>query len=277
MAALAVEAARMEGRLLGQHHALDAQLKQATAHLQRGPLADTLTGLLSRHGIETALRKAALEAEGQGQRITLLAIGLDGFRTVNDSFGHALGDSVLREVARRLVEAAGTLHEPPKVVGHHLARLGGDEFVLMLQGHLDRTMVSRAASRLLEALDGPLTCEQQEITLSASIGVASFPEDGGASRLVSRANAAMHAAKEAGGSTYMLFEARMQDDARDRHELLRDLRHAIENKQLELFYQPKIDAQSGQVTAAEALLRWHHPVRGTLNPKCSCRWPSGMA
>jgi len=266
MAGLAVEAARMERRLAGWHQVLGAQLKQATAHLQRGPLSDTLTGLLSRHGIETALRKAALDAEGQGQRITVLAIGLDGFRSVNDSFGQALGDSVLRDVARRLVDAARTLHEPPKVVGHHVARLGGDEFVLLLQGHLDRAMIARAASRLLEALDGPLICEQHEIALSASIGIASFPEDGGASKLIGRANAAMHAAKEAGGSTYMTFEARMQDDARDRHELLRDLRHAIDNEQLELFYQPKIDAQSGQVTAAEALLRWHHPVRGTLHP-----------
>ncbi|HEX6704329.1 MAG TPA: bifunctional diguanylate cyclase/phosphodiesterase [Albitalea sp.] len=257
MAALALQAARMERDLLGKHQMLGAQLKQANAHLQRTPLADPLTGLLSRLGIETALRKAALAAEAQGQRIALLAIGLDGFRSVNDSFGHALGDSVLREVARRLSDETS---------GHHLARLGGDEFVLMLQGQVDRQGLGRVAGRLLELLDGPLTCDGHELTLSASIGIACFPEDGGASKLLARANAAMHAAKEAGGSTYMTFEPRMQDDARDRHELLRDLRHAIENKQLELFYQPKIDARSGQVTAAEALLRWHHPIRGTLSP-----------
>lgn len=266
MAALAVQAGRMERHLVGKHQMLGAQLKQATASLQRSPLADPLTGLLSRTGIEAALRKAALAAETQGQRIVLLAIGLDGFRSVNDSFGHALGDSVLREVARRLVEVSGELLAPPKVIGQHLARLGGDEFLLMLSGHLDRAVIARAASRLVEALDGPVTCDGHELTLSASIGVACFPEDGGASKLISRANAAMHAAKTAGGSTYMTFEPRMQDEARDRHELLRDLRHAIEHEQLELFYQPKIDARSGQVTAAEALLRWHHPVRGTLSP-----------
>jgi diguanylate cyclase (GGDEF)-like protein len=221
---------------------------------------------LRRAGIEAALRKAALAAETQGQRIVLLAIGLDGFRSVNDSFGHALGDSVLREVARRLIEASDELLAPPKVIGQHLARLGGDEFLLMLSGHLDRAVIARAAGRLVEALDGPVTCDGHEITVSASIGVACFPEDGGESKLISRANAAMHAAKTAGGSTYMTFEPRMQDEARDRHELLRDLRHAIEHEQLELFYQPKIDARSGQVTAAEALLRWHHPVRGTLSP-----------
>src|SRR4029434_8602463 len=103
---LAVVRGGMWRRRLGRHHALGAQLKKANANLQRGPLADPLTGLLSRHGIETALRKATVHAETQGQRITLLAIGLDDFRAVNDTFGHALGDRVLREVARRLAEAA---------------------------------------------------------------------------------------------------------------------------------------------------------------------------
>lgn len=266
-AALALQAGRMERHLVGKHQMLGAQLQQANAHLQRTPLHDPLTGLLSRLGLEAALRKAAQQAEGQGQRVALLAIGLDGFKSVNDSYGHALGDSVLREVARRLVDEAGALLATSRLAGQTLSRLGGDEFVLMLQGHLDRQAIGRAAGRLLEVLDGPIECDGHELQLSASIGVACFPEDGGASKLIARANAAMQAAKAAGGSTYMTFEPRMQDDARDKHELLRDLRQAIEQKQLELFYQPKIDARSGQITAAEALLRWHHPVRGTLSPE----------
>ncbi len=264
MAALTTQVGYMERHLVGQRRRLGDQLKQA--HLQRSPLADPLTGLLSRQGIEMALRKAGMEAEAQGQRVTLLAIGLDGFRTVNDSYGHALGDSVLREVARRLAGEARQLVSPPKIDGHHVARLGGDEFALMLHGQVDRQAIGRAAGAVLERLTGPLVCEEQEVTLAASIGIACFPEDGGASKLLSRAQAAMHAAKEAGGCTYMFFEPRMEDSLRDRHELLRDLRVAIENQQLELFYQPKIDAKSGKVTAAEALLRWHHPVRGTLSP-----------
>jgi diguanylate cyclase (GGDEF)-like protein len=267
MAALALEAQRMERHLVGKHQVLGAQLQQANANLQRTPLSDPLTGLLSRLGIEAALRKAAMEAESQGNRVALLAVGLDGFKSVNDSFGHALGDSLLREVARRLVEQGAALVTPPKIIGHALARLGGDEFVLMLQGHVDRPAIGRAANRLLEALDGPIVCDDQELRLAASIGVACFPEDGGASKLIARANAAMQVAKVAGGGTYVIFEPRMQDDARDRHELLRDLRHAIANRELELFYQPKIDARSGQVTAAEALVRWHHPVRGMLRPE----------
>jgi diguanylate cyclase (GGDEF)-like protein len=267
MAGLALLSGRTQRQLVGRHQELGAQLQQATAHLKRTPLSDPLTGLLSRVGVEAALRQAALQAEGQGQQVAVFAIGLDGFKSVNDSLGHALGDSVLREVARRLVDQAAAMVVPPRTVGQSLARLGSDEFVLVLQGQIDRAVLARAAGALLALLDGPLVCEDHELLLSASIGVACFPEDGGASKLIARANAAMQAAKAAGGSTIMLFEPRMQDDARDRHELLRDLRHAIENRQLELFYQPKIDARSGQVTAAEALLRWHHPVRGMLSPE----------
>jgi diguanylate cyclase (GGDEF)-like protein len=257
MALLALQAGRMARRLIGKHEKLGAQLQQATANLQRSPYSDPLTGLLSRLGLEAALGKAAPLAESQGEHIALFAVGLDGFKSVNDSFGHALGDSVLREVSRRLAALGAA---------HRLARLGGDEFVLMLQGRLDLPALARAAGSLLEALDGPLVCDAHELRLSASIGVAWFPDDGGASTLIARARAAMQAAKAAGGSTFMRFEPRMQDDAHERHELLRDLRQAIDNKQFELFYQPKIDARSGQVTAAEALLRWHHPVRGMLGP-----------
>ena len=149
---------------------------------------------------------------------------------------------------------------------HTLVRVAGDEFMLMLEGKLDRRSIARAAVQVLKLLDGPMTVDQHEVVLSASVGVATFPEDGGASKLVSRAAAAMHAAKAAGGSNYMLFEPRMQDDARDRMDLLRDLRGALGSKQFELYYQPKIDARSGQVTAAEALLRWHHPSRGMVGP-----------
>ncbi len=266
MALLVLQAARMERHLVGKQRMLGARLQQANANLERTPLSDPLTGLLSRLGMEGALRKSAGEAEAQGQRIALLAVGLDGFKSVNDSFGHALGDTVLREVARRLGQEALGMVAPPAIVSQELARLGADEFVVMLHGQLDRRMLGDAAHRLLDALDAPVDCAGHDLRVSASIGIACFPEDGGATKLISRANAAMQAAKSAGGSSYALFEPRMQDDARDRHELLRDLRHAIDNRQLELFYQPKIDARSGQVTAAEALLRWHHPVRGLVGP-----------
>jgi diguanylate cyclase (GGDEF)-like protein len=244
---------------------VDIDLEASQPDPQAAPVNDPLTGLLSRLGIEAKLRRAAAQAEARAERVALLFIGLDGFKSVNDSYGHALGDSVLQQVAQRLADETLNLdpgrHAPPCI-----ARVGGDEFVLMLQGPLDRQSLARAANRVLEVLDGPIRCDEDELKLSASVGIACFPEDGGSSKLIARANAAMQAAKAAGGSTYICFEPRMQDDVRERNELLRDLRQAVEGKQLELFYQPKIDARSGQVTAAEALLRWHHPTRGTIPP-----------
>ncbi len=266
MLALALYALVAEQRLSGRQHRLNEELRKAHASLDRTPYSDALTGLPNRLGLETLLRNAAADADRQGQRVGVLFIGLDGFKSINDSFGHALGDTVLREVSARASALAQRLLEAPEIVAHTLVRVAGDEFVLMLEGKLDRRSIARAAVQLLKLLDGPMTVDQHEVVLSASVGVATFPEDGGAPTLVARAAAAMQAAKAAGGSNYMLFEPRMQDDARDRMQLLRDLRLALGSKQFELYYQPKIDAQSGQVTAAEALLRWHHPTRGMVGP-----------
>ena len=266
MLALALYALVAEQRLASRQLRLGEELRQAHAHLDRTPYNDALTGLPNRLGLETLLRNAAAAAELTGRRVSLLFIGLDGFKSINDSYGHALGDTVLREVSTRTAGLAERLVAAPEIMTHTLVRVAGDEFMLMLEGKLDRRSIARAAVQVLKLLDGPMTVDQHEVVLSASVGVATFPEDGGASKLVSRAAAAMHAAKAAGGSNYMLFEPRMQDDARDRMDLLRDLRGALGSKQFELYYQPKIDARSGQVTAAEALLRWHHPSRGMVGP-----------
>ena len=266
MLALALYALVTEQRLAGRQHRLGEELRQAHASLDRTPYNDALTGLPNRLGLETLLRNAAASAERNGPRVSLLFIGLDGFKNINDSYGHALGDTVLREVSARASALAERLVEAPEIVTPTLVRVAGDEFMLMLEGRLDRRSIARVAVQLLELLDGPMAVDQHEVVLSASIGVATFPEDGGAPKLVARAAAAMRSAKAAGGSNYMLFEPRMQDDARDRMEMLRDLRLAVGSKQFELFYQPKIDARSGQVTAAEALLRWHHPSRGMVGP-----------
>ncbi|MEO7152178.1 MAG: bifunctional diguanylate cyclase/phosphodiesterase [Burkholderiaceae bacterium] len=266
MLGLALYALVVEQRLAGGQLRLGEALRQARASLDRTPYSDALTGLPNRLGLETLLRNAAAAAELRGHRVSLLFIGLDGFKSINDSYGHALGDTVLREVSSRSAALAERLLAPPEIVAHTLVRVAGDEFLLMLEGKLDRRSIARAAVQVLKLLDGPMTIDQHDVVLSASVGVATFPEDGGAPKLVARAAAAMQAAKAAGGSNYMIFEPRMQDDARDRMELLRDLRLALGSKQFELYYQPKIDARSGQVTAAEALLRWHHPTRGMVGP-----------
>ncbi|MGE5117716.1 MAG: putative bifunctional diguanylate cyclase/phosphodiesterase [Betaproteobacteria bacterium] len=257
---------RLERGLLDKHERLNARLQQAHANLERTPFVDALTSLPNRVGMEGLLRAAADRAEAHNRSVALLFIGLDGFKSVNESYGHGFGDAVLREIALRLASAARESLGLPRTVLSTLARVGGDEFILMLQGEVDRRLLSRAAAQVLDVLTRPLEIDEREVSLSASVGLASFPEDSAASRLIAHADAAMQAAKHAGGSTYMFFEARMEDDARERMELLRDLRRAIDDKQLELFYQPKIDARSGQVTAAEALLRWQHPRRGIISP-----------
>ena len=256
---LAYKAERLE-RQFG-----DVRPKRPDGEPEPASLNDPVTGLLSRHGLEANLRRAAAQAESRGERIALLYIGLDGISPAGDLQVEALGEAGLQHVTQRLTTQASTLnlrHNPSE----NLARVGANEFVLMLPGPLDRKTVARAANWLLEILNGPIQGDDGGLQLSASIGVACFPEDGGVSTLIDRAGTAMRVAKAAGGSTYTCFEQRMQDNAADRKELLRDLRHAVEKQELELFYQPKIDARSGQVTAAEALLRWHHPTRGTILP-----------
>ncbi len=266
MVGLALNVVLLEHRLLAKHHRLSSRLRRASANLERTPYSDPLTRLPNRSGLESMLRTAAMRAEMQGGRVALLFVGMDAFKHVSEAYAQGFGDRIVRHVARRLAEQAAGLPEPPHIVTQTLARVGAEEFALMLEGRVDRAALSQVANRLLEALNGPLDNERRELTLVASIGVASFPEDGGATTLLARAETAMQAAKQAGGSTFMFFDARMQDDARERMELLRDLRRAVEDKQLELFFQPKIDARSGQVSAAEALLRWHHPTRGTVSP-----------
>jgi diguanylate cyclase (GGDEF)-like protein len=171
------------------------------------------------------------------------------------------GDAVLSEVARRLGAACREVSTAPKLVTGQLARTGGDEFTLAVQGAPDRDEAARIASRLVEMLAKPVPFEGTEVDIRVSVGVACAPEDGGVDTLQTHGEAALRAAKERGGGVYALF-----DEAREQLDLLHDLRRAIDERRLELFYQPKIDAQSGQVTAAEALLRWNHPTRGMVSP-----------
>jgi len=137
---------------------------------------------------------------------------------------------------------------------------------MLLEGRPDEGSASIVARRVLKSLGKPYTLGDREVSISCSIGVVFYPDNGAVGKLIAHADAAMYAAKRAGGSTYCFFEPRMDADAREQVELMRDLRVAVEQRQLEMYYQPKIDAKSGQITAAEALLRWHHPVRGLMLP-----------
>jgi len=230
----------------------------ATDELQRIASRDPLTGLLNRADFEGCLREAAAAARSDPRPWAVLFVDLDGFAPVNDSFGHAVGDEVLRETGQRLTrlmtKAKGTA-----------ARIGGDGFVLRVDG--GREQAAAWARRVVAAMQKPFGVDGCELHLSCSVGIALSPEHGADARLITHAGMAMKAAKRSGGDGHAFYQPTPSaPGAFDRLGLLSDLRLAIARGELELLYQPKIDACSGKITAAEALLRWQHPIRGLLSP-----------
>ena len=182
---------------------------------------------------------------------------VDSFGAVNDMLGHAAANSVLDTLAQRLHQLA------PDKCG--FTRLGGDEFLIAKIGTLAQAQT--LAARLVDSLAQPVaTANGRQLRLTASIGIAAWPQHGARERLIGQAQAAMRAVKLAGGNAWAVFDPQMAVDQRAQAALVADLRCAVERRQLELFYQPKIDARTLRVTAAEALLRWHHPTQGMISP-----------
>lgn len=218
---------------------------------------DALTGLPDRASFDAALDLIVDAADRQGGAGCVLCVGIDNVQLLNDTFGHDVGDAVLREVGARIaaaVDKSGTT-----------TRLGGAEFLLALPGGLEvgRKLASALLARIGESIN---VVPQEPLQISCSIGIACYPAHGGMGFLVSRSLIAMRAARHAGGGAHAEFEMQMSADQREQAELARDLRLAIDRNQLVLYYQPKIDALSLQITAAEALLRWQHPTRGIVSP-----------
>ena len=253
-------------RLAASLQTANTQLQSANDELQRRAFLDPLTKLPNRLLFEDRLRHALARidrpesriSERRQERIAVLFIDLDGFKPVNDSLGHAVGDRVLTEVAERLLVAARD--------SDTVARIGGDEFVLLMEDVPDIADCAVLARRLLQTLAEPLHLSPQALHISASIGIAVYPDHGEGGKLVTHADAAMYAAKRAGGNTYVLFEQHMDAKAAEQLSLQTDLRQAMASGQLALHYQPKFDAQRGQIRGVEALLRWNHPVRGAVPP-----------
>ncbi len=241
---------RQRGRQLRQ------RLHSATTQIDTLRSRDSLTGLLTRAEIETVLDEAVLACERGTRRLSLLVVALDNFRPVNDGYGMRVGDAVLAQVGSRLSACVG---DKPQA-----ARLAGDEFLLLIEGGLESA--GQAAQKVLLAVQQPLVVEGLELTLTASVGIAVYPEHGSRPKLMSHAALAMRSVKLGGGAAYAHFDPTMAVDMREQAELLRDLRTAVERGQLMLYYQPKIDARSLQITGAEALLRWQHPQRGMVSP-----------
>ena len=243
--ASAVES-RMRRRLDKARHELEA-------HAQR----DELTSLPNRPAFETVLAQAQINADAEHGQVALLLVALDGFKYVNEAFNHQLGDRLLQRVALRL----RGMVEPQSV-----ARLGGDEFLMLVQGPQATVQAIALAAQVIDVVAQPCHLDGRDIAIGCSVGLACYPQHGSMSALITHAGVAMRAAKSAGGATYSIFDPRMVVDVREQAELLRDLRMALSRGQFELYYQPKIHAPSAQITGVEALLRWHHPQRGTISP-----------
>ncbi|HCN64169.1 MAG TPA: histidine kinase [Pseudomonas sp.] len=247
-----------DARLDARTAALADSLTLANEELTQLALHDTLTGLPNRILLADRISQAMAKVAEQGGCFSLMFIDLDGFKPVNDAFGHHVGDRLLREVALRLREQLRSQDT--------LARIGGDEFVLLvrLTGPDDAPQV---ATRQVSLLAKSFRVDEHDLQISASIGIALYPGNGqSAEELLMNADAAMYHAKGGGKNGYSFFDVSMNTNARKQLQLLQDLRQALEHNQFRLHYQPKFDASNGKPVGAEALLRWEHPQQGLLQP-----------
>ena len=220
---------------------------------------DTLTDLPNRLLLRDRMQQAIAHAERSGSRVALLFVDLDRFKAVNDSFGHPAGDALLRDTARRLEDCV----RDSDTVSRH----GGDEFLVVLTDLQDAEVPARVAAKAMEALAQPFRIDGHEVTLSASVGIAVFPDDGaGFDELLKKADIAMYHAKESGRNAFRFYTEHMNADAQQRLELHGLLRRALERNEFRLHYQPVVDLASGRVVGAEALLRWQSPERGLVAP-----------
>ena len=220
---------------------------------------DSLTGLPNRTMLQDRLRQAISRARRGGHRIAAMFIDLDRFKDVNDTLGHRIGDELLREISTRL----------NRVVRESdlLVRLSGDEFMVVLEQVTDLESPRIVASKLLDEIRQPSRIEGHEIHISGSVGISLFPDDAeDVESLLKNADMAMYRAKELGKNAYQIFSADLAEHGTAARLLENALRSAVVRSEFELYYQPKIDMRSNRITGAEALLRWHHPTRGTVMP-----------
>ena len=232
--------------------------KQRTDHLEHEVNHDSLTGLANRNLLWDRLEHALHLAHRHQTMVATVLIDLDGFKAINDTFGHDAGDAVLKVVARRL---QATVRDSDTV-----ARLAGDEFVLVLVDQPSPRFTLRMVDRVWRALAMPVSFNGNEIPLGASLGISAYPHDGGqAVDLLRAADVAMYRAKNNGGGLHF-FSNEMRSASEARAALAGNMRNAIEDDELFLLFQPRMDARSGKVRGFEALLRWRHPEHGVMLP-----------
>lgn len=235
-------------------------LKQSEEKLEHLAHYDSLTGLPNRVQFQLHLQHAVSRCERSQQQCALLYLDLDRFKVVNDSLGHLAGDELLKMVTERLLSRLRA--------SDILARMGGDEFVLLVEEYHHRDELNGLAEKLISEMNKPFyLVGEHEVNVGGSVGIACFPEDAANSDdLLVRADAAMYKAKQAGGASVAFFTQDILVEASSRLTIAAELKRAIAEQELVLYLQPQVDGDSGEVVGAEALLRWHHPVKGFLTP-----------
>ncbi len=237
--------------------------KETDARIQRLAYFDTLTALPNREWIRDYLSQALADARRRHRHLALLYLDLDNFKRVNDTLGHGTGDALLRQVAERLqgaVEQIGI-----EGVQGQIARLGGDEFMVVLTGLSEAVQAEQAAEKIRSAHAAPYLHASYELVVTSSIGIAKYPEHGDDEQgLLKNAEAAMYEAKSSGRNQLRVYDCAVNARSLKRLSLEMELRRAVENSSLEVYYQPKYAARTLELAGGEALLRWFHPSRGQI-------------
>ena len=236
-----------------------SERRRAEQQVETLSFYDNLTGLPNLDLLRDRTSKALSTLSRDAQQVALLYMDIDGFKDVNDSLGHACGDTLIRELGSRL---QGLLRSSDT-----LCRATGDEFVILMPDVENAESVGLLAERILNGLQRPFLLHGHLQTISLSLGAAVAPHDGqDCETLLRNAETAMYQAKQDGRQTWRFFDSTMNQQALARLQLLNDLRQAIAQHQLQLYYQPQIDLASGRLSGVEALVRWQHPVRGMISP-----------
>ncbi len=236
-----------------------AERRQAESKLNYLAYHDPLTGLANRRRFIERLEESMLEAGTRDERLAILFIDLDQFKQVNDSLGHTVGDELLVAVATRLGDRIRLIDM--------LARLGGDEFICLMEAVRSKDEAAQLAREIIAGFDASFAVAGNELYLSAAVGISLFPDDGDeVGALMRNADSAMYRAKADGRGHYHFYTPDMTDRVKERVRMENLLRRASENGELEVFLQQQVDAESGRLTGAEALVRWHSPELGEVAP-----------
>ena len=235
-----------------EHQKTQEQIKYIAYH-------DTLTGLPNRNLLNELLVHSITLAERNNKCMAVLFLDIDGFKMINDSKGHGMGDQILQEVAERLLK---TLRKSDAIARH-----GGDEFIVIIEELDNCSGVELIANKIVNCFQEPFHLENQDYFLTTSVGVAVYPADGQTpDMLIKNADIAMYKAKENGKNQYLFCTPVMKDVANETMELSTNLYRAIEKNELELYYQPQLSCHNNQIMGVEALIRWRHPVMGLISP-----------